>query len=137
MTSCKRFQIRGLFSILNSIVCVVSALLKLFQSLRSPDRMSFILSRSLKCIIFLSSLVIHGLLEPRTRLDWRGACISDTSRKKVFHFSHISLGLRTPLRLSHGWAKMSERKLLRLKCLNCLCLIALVPLTTEGDEILW
>ena len=79
--------------------------------------MAFILSRSLKCIIFLSSA---GLLELRTRLDRRGACTSDISRNKVFHFSHISLRLCTPLRSSHDWAKMSERKLLRLKFLNCL-----------------
>ena len=41
--------------------------------------MAFILSRSLKCIIFLSSVVIHRLLEPRTRLDRKGACVSVTS----------------------------------------------------------
>ena len=59
-------------------------------------------------------------LEPRTRLDRictssDRICTSDTSRNKVFHCSHISFGLRTTLRSCHGWPKISERKLLRLK----------------------
>ena len=55
---------------------------------------------------------------------------------KISIFSHILLRLCTPLRSSHGLAKMSEQKLLQLKCSGCLYVIALVPLITEGDEIL-
>ena len=80
----------------------------------------FFLSRSLTFIRFFKIVVIHGDLVRRVRFVFTGACLSQTLKNKSFHFVHMSLGLYSSLMSSHGCAKISLRKLVRLKCLNCL-----------------
>ena len=76
---------------------------------------------------FFNSALIHGEFFSRKHLVQVGACLSAICKKFDFHSDHIWSGLEVENKNSQFPARMSLRKLARLKFLKFLNVLELCP----------